>query len=146
MPVALSVTWIVNMPDHPAVVGVPVITPLEERVRPAGRAPLATVHVYGGFPPLAASVAEYAVPTVPFIKSEVRIVKFEGTAIDMLTTPVATVPVASVTCSVKLYAPVAVGVPESAPALVCAIPGGNDPDATVQVYGAVPPTAFNVAL
>jgi hypothetical protein len=48
----------------PEVVGVPEITPLDERLRPAGREPELSVQAYGGVPPEAARVAEYAVPTV----------------------------------------------------------------------------------
>ena len=46
-------------------VGVPLITPLVESVKPAGRAePLASLQVYGFVPPIAASVVEYADPLV----------------------------------------------------------------------------------
>jgi hypothetical protein len=41
----------------PLAVGVPEITPLLERVSPAGRLPGATDHVYPAVPPLAESVA-----------------------------------------------------------------------------------------
>src|SRR5262249_12498645 len=52
--------------DVPLAVGVPEITPeLGASVNPAGSAPLAIAHVYGGVPPLAARVAEYAAPTTP---------------------------------------------------------------------------------
>src|SRR6476646_6264706 len=49
----------------PAAVGVPEIAPAEERVKPAGSAPDARLHVYGVVPPLACTDDEYAVPTVP---------------------------------------------------------------------------------
>ena len=42
--------------EVPAVAGVPEIWPLEERLSPAGKLPLATDHVYGVVPPLALSV------------------------------------------------------------------------------------------
>ena len=46
-------------------VGVPLITPLEESVKPAGRAdPLASLHVYGPVPPEPTKVVEYAEPFV----------------------------------------------------------------------------------
>ena len=37
-------------------------------VRPEGNCPARTLQVYGGVPPVAASVALYATPTVPFGK------------------------------------------------------------------------------
>jgi len=51
--------------DVAAVVGVPEIAPAVESVKPEGSVPDASVHVYGELPPVAAKVAEYAVPTVP---------------------------------------------------------------------------------
>jgi hypothetical protein len=45
----------------------------------------------------------------------------------------------SVTCTVKLKGPVAVGVPEIRPAEERLRPGGRDPENSAQVYGAVPP-------
>src|SRR5262247_3467281 len=50
----------------PAAVGVPVIAPvLGVSVSPAGSVPLASAQVYGGVPPLAATVALYGWVTVP---------------------------------------------------------------------------------
>ncbi len=46
----------------PAAVGVPVIVPPLDRVRPAGRVPSVMLQVYGPVPPDAASAAEYAWP------------------------------------------------------------------------------------
>jgi len=62
----LSLTVTLNE-ELPAVVGVPPITPVEAfRDKPAGSEPLATVQLpYGGVPPAAASVCEYATPTSP---------------------------------------------------------------------------------
>jgi len=53
---ALSVTLTVKL-DDPVAVGVPV-TLAPARLMPAGNAPLATDHVYGGDPPVALSVCE----------------------------------------------------------------------------------------
>ena len=47
------------------------------------------------------------------------------------------------TCMVKLNCPVCVVVPESDPADCTAIPVGNEPEASDQLYGAVPPAALN---
>ena len=50
----------------PAVVGVPLITPvLGSSCSPAGRLPLATDHVYGSVPPVAWKFALYGTPTIP---------------------------------------------------------------------------------
>jgi hypothetical protein len=43
----------------PDPVGVPLICPLLLRVRPAGKLPELSDHVYGNVPPLAISVAKY---------------------------------------------------------------------------------------
>ncbi len=48
----------------------------------------------------------------------------------------------SVTRTVKLNVPAAVGVPVIAPALERDSPVGSDPTVTAQVYGTVPPLAF----
>ena len=50
----------------PVAVGVPVIAPLGDNARPAGRAPPVTLHTYAAVPPCASSCVAYAVPTVPF--------------------------------------------------------------------------------
>jgi hypothetical protein len=56
--VSESATPMVKL-EVPAAVGVPEITPvLALSVKPAGRLPVLTLHVYGATPPLAASVCE----------------------------------------------------------------------------------------
>src|SRR3954452_6238663 len=45
------------------VIGVPKTTPVGSRVRPVGKAPLATDQVYGAVPDLACKGAEYGAPT-----------------------------------------------------------------------------------
>ena len=54
---ALSVTRTVKLLG-PAVPGVPDIVPTAARVNPAGSAPIATAHEYGGDPPEAPSAWE----------------------------------------------------------------------------------------
>jgi hypothetical protein len=54
---ALSVTRTVKL-LAPAAPGVPDIVPFAPRVNPAGSAPLATAHEYGGDPPDAPSACE----------------------------------------------------------------------------------------
>jgi hypothetical protein len=56
------------------VVGVPLIRPVAVfRVSPAGSVPTVSAHVYGGVPPVAASVWEYATPTCPSLRDAVVI-------------------------------------------------------------------------
>ena len=58
VPDALSVTVTVKL-NVPGVVGEPVSAPVAAfSVTPGGNAPVVTDHVYGGVPPLAASVPE----------------------------------------------------------------------------------------
>jgi hypothetical protein len=47
----------------PAVVGVPLIAPVEFSVRPAGR-PLVATQMYGAVPPVAVSLVLYELPTI----------------------------------------------------------------------------------
>ena len=54
---AASVNFTVKL-EVPGVVGVPVMTPEEDSVRPAGSDPDATVQVYGAVPPLAERFCE----------------------------------------------------------------------------------------
>ena len=98
-------------------------------------------------PPLAARVWEYAVP---------RVAPGSGAAVVMLRVGLLDVIVrlnalyalflaASVTCTVKLNEPVAVGVPERVPlAAFSEMLAGRAPAVTAQVYGAVPPVAASV--
>jgi len=60
----------------PDAVGVPLIVPVLLRERPLGK-PLAD-QLYGETPPVTASVAEYAVPTVPAGRVVVEIVSGAG--------------------------------------------------------------------
>jgi hypothetical protein len=59
----------------PFAAGVPVITPVLERVRPPGNLPDTILHVYGKVPPWAAKRAAYFVPTVAAGNVVVVIVK-----------------------------------------------------------------------
>ena len=58
----LSVT-VAAIGKVPGAVGVPESVPSAARLNPAGNPEPA--HVYGGVPPLAASLVEYVLPTVP---------------------------------------------------------------------------------
>jgi hypothetical protein len=69
-----------------------------------------------------------------------------GNATVMLRDLVLVVEFESVTCTVKLLAPAAVGTPEIAPvAAVSVNPTGRVPDAMAHVYGGVPDDAARVA-
>ena len=52
----------------------------------------------------------------------------------------------SATCTVKLYNPPAVGVPEITPSELNPSPGGKLPPMTLQLYGGSPPDAASVLL
>jgi hypothetical protein len=128
-----SETWTVNVP---AAVGVPVMAPFDGfSVRPIGSVPT-TVYVYGATPPLTVIAPLLnGTPTSPEVTAAQVTV---GTPTIVYGHVVAaTTPFASVTCSVKV--PAAVAMPVIAP--VCAFkisPDGNVPT-TVYVYGATPP-------
>src|SRR6185369_15111786 len=95
----LSFTCTVKL-NVPAVVGVPEMVPLDAKFSPRGIAPAVAVHVYPPLPPVAASVAEYAVPTVAPRKEDV-VTLSAGLAIVIARALVAVVPALSFTCTVK---------------------------------------------
>jgi hypothetical protein len=140
-PDALSVTFTVKF-AVPAAVGVPEIVPPALRFIPAGSDPLATDQVYGGAPPLAASACEYAVPTVPTGSDDVVIPKPGGLIVND-SAAVAVAEGLSVTFTVKLAVPAAVGVPEIVPPALRFRPAGSDPPASDQEYGGDPPVAVS---
>jgi hypothetical protein len=127
--------------------GVPVIAPALDIVSPAGSAPLPSAYVSPPAPPVAATLAEYAVPTVPPASVVVENVIAGGAA-----TPIVNVCVAlaagdpeSFTVTVNVTLPAAVGVPVIAPVDAFKLkPGGNVPVVTVHVSGATPPTDASV--
>jgi hypothetical protein len=122
---ALSVTWTVNE-KLPALVGVPLQTPLVENVRPGGLMPDIRDHEYGGEPPVALTVASYTAPTRPEGSELVAIVR--GVAIT-IRRPLSTfLPALSVTWTVKEKLPAFVGVPLQTPLIEKARPGGLMPD------------------
>jgi hypothetical protein len=138
----------------PSVVGVPdmsaVASPLALSVRPGGKAPLDTVNVYGGLPPVARTVWLYGIPAnaggsvagLTVIKGQ-----RETTGITMEYGLLPGQPLASVAVIVKLNTPAVVGVPEMMPVVAPSIrPFGNAPAETTKVYGAVPPVAETVWL
>jgi len=130
----------------PATVGVPEITPVEEfKLRPLGKFPKRTVHVYGGLPPVAVKFAWYGTPTVPLGK--LAVVIWSGgpaAAMTMERVWVAVVPPAE-TWTVNVLVPAMEGVPEIVPAFRVRL-AGRKPERIDQTYGGVPPVALRVAL
>ena len=104
-------------PDVPFAVGVPETTPVAGvSVSPAGRLPELIDHVYPGVPPPASKVCEYATPLVPEASTEEAIESGVGeTTIEVAPDAVCAGLPESVTLTVKLDVPLAVGVPEIAP-------------------------------
>ena len=139
---AESCAWIVKF-AVPAVVGVPLIAPVPAfNVSPAGSAPAVTLHVYGGVPPVAAIVCEYAVDTVPAGSGlPLLIVRVGGLIVSVYALDaVCGGAAASCTPTVKLAVPAVVGVPVMAPVELFSVsPAGNDPAVIAHVYGVVPP-------
>ena len=128
-PAPLSDTLTVKL-DGPAAIGVPEIVP-PVRLSPAGSEPLATDQVYGGVPPVAFSGCEYATPTVPGGNDEVLMLN-AGALITSDRAVLADPEALSVTLTVTLDDPAAVGVPEIVPPERVS-PAGSDPVAMDQV-------------
>jgi hypothetical protein len=119
--------------DTPAAVGIPPITPLEERERRDGSAPEVITQLYGGTPPVAASVCEYAWPARPEGSGE-AVTMVSGVRVIVSENAKLAVPeLASVTVAVKAEFPAAVGVPAIAPPEESVRPAGNAPDVTAHV-------------
>jgi hypothetical protein len=129
--------------EVPAADGIPEIAPAPLSDSPAGSEPDATDHVYPPVPPFAASVCEYAAPTVPLGSEEVAIASAGG-SIASDNGAVAVVPAESCTCTVKFEVPAADGIPEIAPAPLSDSPAGSEPEATDHLYPPLPPVAASV--
>jgi hypothetical protein len=136
----------------PATVGVPEINPLEAvKLKPPGSAPALRLQLYGAVPPLAVKVALYTVPCVPPVNEPVVILTGGIDALivrlNALVAACAVGAVESVTFTVKLKVPEAVGVPEMTPLDAVKVnPEGSEPELILHVYGIVPPLAAIVAL
>ena len=132
-----SVTLKVNAVALTAVVGVPLIRPVNEfTVKPPGNVPEVSVQVYGEVPPVAVNVCEYAVPTWPLANDAVVTVSDAEEIVSVrLTFAVCVKGVESVTLNVSVVAFTAVvGVPLIKPVNEFSVkPGGNVPDRSVQV-------------
>ena len=75
--VPLSATCTVKL-DVPGVVGVPLIPPSFDNVRPPGKAPAVIDQLYGAVPPVAVKGWVYAAPTVPFVSDVVLMESVTG--------------------------------------------------------------------
>jgi hypothetical protein len=133
-------------------VGVPLKAPLEEfNTNPVGRDPVATDQEYGAVPPVAAKLAEYALPVCPLGNDTLVIETGFDPAAAIVTlndfTAVSAAELESFTWIVKETVPDWVGVPFNAPLVAfSATPAGREePVATDQVYGVLPPLAVKVA-
>jgi hypothetical protein len=128
-----SFTCTVNE-ELPGDVGFPEIVPDAASVKPAGSAPAVMLHEYGVVPPLAASVVEYALLTVPS-GSEAVVTEGGCAAAPVIVILNACMSVCcvgeveSVTVAVKLNCPGVVGVPEMTPfACPSESPFGSEPE------------------
>src|SRR3990172_9620916 len=131
--VALTVKF-----EVPAAVGVPLISPVALlRLSPAGSAPTVTAHVTGDLPPLLASVWLYARFTVPSVRD--MVVTVIAGYISMESTPSTYAPLPSVTRTVILLVPDAVGAPLITPVLLLRVnPAGSVPTVIDQVICIMP--------
>jgi hypothetical protein len=131
-----SVTFAVNV-NEPDAVGVPEIVPPEESVNPPGRAPELMLQPYGVVPPLAASVVEYAVPTVPagteLVETVTGVTAAEIVRVNDFVAVCAVGVVESVTFAVNVNEPDAVGVPEIVPPVESVTPPGRPPELILQL-------------
>ena len=135
--------WTVKF-ETPAADGVPLKTPAEESVSPAGSAPDNTDQPYGVVPPVAANVWLYAVPTVPVGSGDDVVIDSAAGSTVTENAFVAVPP--PLAWTVKFETPAADGVPLKTPAEESVSPAGSAPDNTDQPYGVVPPVAANVWL
>src|ERR1041384_7945751 len=110
------------------------MSPVEEaRLSPPGNAPVVMVHVSGGLPPIAVNRALKVTPFVALGISPVVTVT-GGAATVIVKVFCAVLDAESVTCSVALKVPAAVGVPAIAPVLEFKeTPGGSAPEAICQL-------------
>ena len=107
-----------------AALGVPEITPPVLMVSPEG-SPVA-VHDNGALPPLAARVAEYAIPTTPFANDAVVTDGAAAIVIERFADAVRCVGLLeSVTVIVAELVPAAVGVPEITPPVLIVNPAAS---------------------
>jgi hypothetical protein len=128
--------------DVPAVVGVPEISPVDARDKPAGNEPLSRLHVMVPVP-VARSFAVYAVPTVPPINDALVVITGEPGAgpagsIFMDNSFVSS-PLSFSAFTVKVYVPAVVGIPAIMPVSLERVkPNGIEPLSRLHVMGLSP--------
>jgi hypothetical protein len=132
-----SVTFTVKLLDCADAVTVPLIVPLEARVKPAGKLPELTTQLYGVFPPVALNALEYELPAVLEGSNVVVINKVEEPeviAIDNVLDADCAGELESVTFTVKLLdCAEDVGVPLMVPLEASVKPAGKLPELTAQL-------------
>ena len=139
-----SVTFAVKL-LAPAVIGVPVMVPVGERISPDGSVPADTVQTYGTIPPEADSDCEYGTPTVPF-GSEVVPITGGATTTDTDRSFVALPFPLSVNRTVNAAVPAEVGEPLITPELGDSVkPCGKLPFDIAHAAGATAPDAAKLA-
>src|SRR3989304_3409264 len=140
-----SVTCTVKF-DVPAVVGVPLITPVAVlRASPVGSGPTDTAQLYGVLPPAATTVWLYEEAAVPSGSAAVLTLTTPYTVIDNDLSFIN--PFASVTLTVMLLVPAVVGNPLTSPVDPLRLrPAGSTPTTTDQASGDLPPVDNSVWL
>ena len=134
----------IRIAKSPATVGVPEMIP-PASVRPAGRFPWLMANVYGGVPPLAERACEgYSLPTTPEGSGDL-VVNCRAAGRTFKVAWAETVaPTLSLTWTVKVDEPTAVGIPLMIPVAVSDIPLGKAPPESCHWYGGVPPVAVKL--
>jgi len=132
--VLTSVTWNVGV-AVPAVVGVPLTTPVtESNVKPNGSVPGVTCHVRAPVPPVEVSVYEYGTPTIP--SGSLVVVIFSGGMSDTIVTVARALcggTPESVTLNVTVADPTADGVPLTTPVAALNVkPASSVPESICQ--------------
>ena len=107
---------VIRMLYVPVAVVVPLMVPVEVfKLMPAGSDPAVSDQLYGGVPAAAARVAEYGTAAVASGSDDVVIVSAGTIVNDSVLVAVCGVLVLSLTCTVKIKVPLAVGVPLRTP-------------------------------
>jgi hypothetical protein len=131
------------VPPLPAA-GVPLKTPAELNVTPEGNAPISLK--VGAGKPVAVTVNVPLAPTVNVALPTLVIAGAWSTFMVRLAVAVWGGVAESVAVTVKVKAPLCVGIPERTPDELKLIPGGSPPEVTAQVTDPVPFEAVSVVI
>lgn len=141
---AESCTCIVKL-ELLSTLGMPESVPADVNANPIGNTPDARLQEYGLTPPIAASVVEYELPTIPLGIVTLTMARgCDAALMDRLNVSVAVLLAASFTWTAKEKVPVVPGVPEIIPVDARLSPAGKAPEANVQLYGLMPPFADRI--